>query len=117
MRLRRIESSKATTTTRTTATATAATAWSSSAWSSFTGAAKSASAHHAAQHAHHYIRHIACSSTLSLRLRDCILYSLPDVVLAISGQAIGLSHRAIDRDGIAGCRLSAETAERRQLRS
>jgi hypothetical protein len=99
MRLRRIEPSK-TATSATTATAAATHYRHLAATSGSTSprAAKSAAAHHAAQHSHNDIRHIARSSTLPLRLCDCILNSLPNVVLAITRQPIRLPHRTVHCD-------------------
>jgi hypothetical protein len=80
MRLRRIEPSK-------TASASAATSASASAPAASTSparSAKSSSAHHPTEHSHYNIRHVACSSTLPLRLRNRILHPLPNVVLAIT---------------------------------
>jgi hypothetical protein len=94
MRLRRIEPSKTATATATTSAPAPA---ASTASASTRSAKASASTHHPAKHSHHNVGHIACSSTLPLRLRYCILHSLSNVVLAITRQPIGLSHRAIHR--------------------
>src|SRR5271170_1192923 len=112
MRLRRVEPAKCATPASATATSSTTTA---PARTTTTWSAKSTTTHHPTQHPDHCIRHIACSSTLPLCLCDCILHSLPDVILAITGQPIRRSHCAIHRHRVRPGRVPAQISQRGQL--
>ena len=88
MRLGRVEpAERAASTTSPSTTATSSTT-TTAASSTATWASKSSCPHQSGKHSRDLIRHIADSSALPLRLCDCVLNPLTDVVFAITGQAV-----------------------------
>src|ERR1700677_2051933 len=117
MRLRRIESSKATTATSSTTTSATITATAAETTCPTAGTTEPTTTHHSAKTSRHAIPHVPYRPALPLRLRHHILNPLPNIILAIPRQPIRLTHLPIHGHGIVRRRIPTQAAECRHLRS
>jgi hypothetical protein len=113
MRLRRIEASKSASAapTSSTASSTKSTTTRSSAEST------RPSTHHSAEHPHHCVRYVCRRSTLTLRLCNCILHPLPNVIFVEVRQPIGLSYLPAYRYRFSRRRVATQSRQSRHLRA